>query len=86
MRLSNLSNVTKLKLLGFPRGSIVKNPPGNAGDAGSIPGSGRYTGGGHGTPLQYSCLEIPWTEETSGATGHEIKELDMAERQTHIHI
>ena len=63
MRLSNLSNVTKLKLLGFPRGSIVKNPPGNAGDAGSIPGSGRYTGGGHGTPLQYSCLEIPWTEE-----------------------
>ena len=63
MRLSNLSKVTNLKLLGFPRASIVKNPPGNAGDAGSIPGSGRSAGGGHDNPLQYSCLEIPWTED-----------------------
>ena len=40
----------------------VKNPPANAGDtrdAGSIPGSGRSTGGGNGYPLQYSCLENP---------------------------
>ena len=39
--------------------SVVKNPPGNAGDtweAGSIPGSERSSGGGHGNPLQYSCL------------------------------
>ena len=39
---------------------VVKNPPANAGDirdAGSIPGSGRSPGGGHGNPLQYSCLE-----------------------------
>jgi len=63
MRLSNLSKVTKLKLLGFPRGSTVKNLPGNAGDAGSIPGSGRSAGGGHGNPLQCSCLEMSWTEE-----------------------
>ena len=38
----------------------VKNPPANAGDkgdVGSIPGSGRSPGGGHGNPLQYSCLE-----------------------------
>ena len=38
----------------------VKNPPANAGDVrevGSIPGSGRFPGGGHGNPLQYSCLE-----------------------------
>ena len=31
----------------------------SAGDAGSIPGSGRSPGGGHGNPLQYSCLENP---------------------------
>ena len=41
---------------------VVKNPPANAGDIrdlGSIPGSGRSPGGGHGNPLQYSCLENP---------------------------
>jgi len=36
---------------------VVKNPPSNAGDAGSIPGLGRSPGGGHGNPLQYSYLE-----------------------------
>ena len=39
---------------GFPGGSVVKNQPANAGDvrdAGSIPGSGRTPGGGHGNPL-----------------------------------
>ena len=42
--------------------SVIKNPPANAGDArvtGSIPGSGRSSRGGHGNPLQYSCLENP---------------------------
>ena len=41
---------------------VVKNPPANAGDIrdkGSIPGSGRSPRGGHGNPLQYSCLETP---------------------------
>jgi len=41
---------------------VVKNPLANAGDirdAGSIPESGRSPGGGHGHPLQYSCLENP---------------------------
>ena len=33
---------------------VVKNPPANAGDAGSVPGSGRFPGGGNGNPLQYS--------------------------------
>ena len=45
---------------------VVKNLPVNAGDVkdvGSIPGSGRSPGGGHGTPLHYSCLRIPLTEE-----------------------
>ena len=41
---------------------VVKNPPVNAGDLGdssSIPGSGRFPGGGRGNLLQYSCLENP---------------------------
>ena len=43
----------------FPGGTVVKNLPDNAGDlgdAGSIPGSGRFPGGGHSNPLQCSCL------------------------------
>ena len=36
---------------------VAKNPPANAGDGGLIPGSGRSPGGGHGSPLQYPCLE-----------------------------
>ena len=40
----------------FPGGSVVKNPPANAGDVGSIPGSERPPGEGNGNPLQYSCL------------------------------
>ena len=39
---------------GFPGGSVVKNPPANAGDAGSIPGWGRSPGEGNGNPLQFS--------------------------------
>ena len=41
---------------------VINNPPANAQDVGtavSIPGSGRSPGGGHGNPLQYSCLESP---------------------------
>ena len=46
----------------FPSGSVVKNSPTNARDirdADSIPGSGNSPGGGHGNPLQNSCLENP---------------------------
>ena len=46
--------------MGFPGGSVVKNPPANAGnprDTGSFPVSGRCAGGGNGNLLQYSCLE-----------------------------
>ena len=48
--------------MGFPDGSVVKNPLANAGDTRvvcSIPGSGRSPGGGNSNPLQYSCLENP---------------------------
>ena len=55
--MSGLSCSEACKIWGFPGGSVVKNPPANAGDTGSIPGSGRSTGGGNGNPLQYSCLE-----------------------------
>ena len=48
---------------------MVKNVPANAGDLGSIPGSGRSPGEGNGNPLQYACWEIPWTEEPGKSTG-----------------
>ena len=45
-------------VLGFPGGSVVKNPV-NAGDLGLIPGSGRSPGEGHGNSLQYTYVENP---------------------------
>ena len=48
-----------LSYLGFPEGSVVNNPPANAGDTGSILGLGRWPGKGNGSPLQYSCLGSP---------------------------
>ena len=63
--------------MGFPGGSVVKNPPANAGDAGSIPASGRSPGGGHGNPFQYSCLENSMKRGAWRATVHEVtKESD----------
>ena len=43
-------------------GSVIKNLPANARDTDLIPGPGRSPGVGGGNPLQYSCLENPWTE------------------------
>ena len=62
-----------IKLWGFPGGSVVKNPPANAGDPGLIPGSGRSPGAGNGNPLEYSCLENPmdgraWQASVHGVT------------------
>ena len=50
--------------------SQVKNPPANAGDTGSIPGSGRSPGEGNGNPLQYSCLGSPLDREAWQAKVH----------------
>ena len=49
----------------FPGGSVVKNPPANAGDAGSIPGLGRSSGEGNLEAIHSGILawEFPWTEE-----------------------
>ena len=52
--------VEQMNKKGFPGGSVVKDLPASAGDAGDvglIPGSGRSPGGGNGNPLQYSCLK-----------------------------
>ena len=45
--------------MGFPGGSVVKNPPANAGDASLIPVLGRSPGEGNGNPLQHSFLGNP---------------------------
>ena len=47
---------------------------------GLIPGSGRSSGEGNGNPLQYSCLENPWTEESGRLQSMGRKELDMTEQ------
>ena len=54
----------------FPGGSDDKESACNAGDLGSIPGSGKSPGWGNGNPLQYSCLENPMDREDEGATVH----------------
>ena len=59
--------------MGFPGGSVVKNLPANAGDAGDSVRSlvlGRSPGGGNGNPPQYSCLENPMDREAWWATVH----------------
>ena len=50
-------SILELGKSGFPRGPVVKNPPANARDAGSIPGLGISPGKENGNPLQYSCPE-----------------------------
>ena len=71
--------------MGFPGGSVVKSPAANAGEAGSIPVSGRSPGAGNSNPLQYSSLGNPmdrgaWQARVHGVT----EELDTLEC-THTH-
>ena len=64
---------------------MVKNLPANAGDtgdAGSIPGLGRYPGEGNGNPLQYSCLENSMDRGTWWATVNGLQRVGMAEGLT----
>ena len=66
---------------------MVKNPPASAEDVrdkGSIPGSGKSPGGGHGNPLQYFCLENsmdrgPWWAAVCGVAESEHDESDLAQ-------
>ena len=70
--------------MGFPDGSVVKNPPADAGDIGdacSTPWSGRSPGGGHGYSFQYSCLKNHHGQKSLvGYSPWGCKELDMTER------
>ena len=59
-------------IMSFPDGTVVKNSTSNAGDAGSILGLGRSSGGGHGNPLQYSCLENAMDRGVWQATVHRV--------------
>ena len=61
--------------MGSSGGSVVQNPSVNAGDIrdmGSVPGSGRSSGGGHGNSYQYSYLENPMDRGAWQVTVHEI--------------
>ena len=65
---------------GFPGGSVLENPPANAGDTGDeglIPGLERSPGEGNSNPLQYSCLGNPMDRGAWQTTVHGVtKELD----------
>ena len=71
---------------------MVKNPPANAGDirdTGLNPGYGRFPGGGHGNPLQFSCLENPmdggaWWATVHGVTKSQTR-LKRLNTHTHTH-
>ena len=68
---------------------MVKNPPANAGDvrdAGSIPGLGRSPGGGHGYPLEYSCLENPFDRGAWWGAVHRVikSQIHMKRLSTHL--
>jgi len=76
-----------ISLLGFPGGSDGKESTCSAGDLVSIPGLGRSPGGGHGNPLQYSCLEHPQAQRSLAdysPCGH--KESDMIATKHTQHI
>ena len=55
---------------GFPVISVVKTPPADAGDVGSVPRLGRSPGEGNGNTLQYSCLGNPMDKEAWQASVH----------------
>ena len=64
-------NTTVSCRMGIPHGLVVKNLPANAGELGSIPGSGRYPKKGNGNSLQYSCLRNPMDRGAWWATIHQ---------------
>ena len=63
-----------------PVAQTVKNPPGNVGEPGSVPGLARSPGEGNGNPLQYSCLENPMDRRAWRTTVHGVAESDMTKR------
>jgi len=61
---------------GFLGATAVKNPPANVGDAGLIPESGRFPGGGNGNPLQYSCLANPRDRGVHGVSNSQLSNIE----------
>ena len=72
--------------LGFPSDSVVKNPPANAGDAGSIPGSERSPGEGNSNPPQYSCLGNPMDRRAQQSAVHGVAESDTLKKNNSVHL
>ena len=58
--------------MGFPGGSVVKNPPASVGEMCWIPGSGKSPGKGNGNPLHYPCLGNPMDRGAWEATAHQV--------------
>ena len=71
--------------MGFLGGSVVKNPPANAGDVGSLTGSERFPGEGNGNPRPYSCLGNSMDRAAWWATVHGVSESGTAEGLTSKH-
>ena len=68
---------------GFSSGSVVKNPPANAGDTGLIPRLGRSPGGGNDNPHQYSYLGKPMGRGARWATVHSLQSMGLQKNQIH---
>ena len=69
----------------LPQWLIGNYNAGATGDAGWIPGLGRSPGGGHGTPLQYSCLVNPMDRVAWWATVHNVAESQTQLKQLGMH-
>ena len=63
--------------MGLPGGAVVKNPPANAGDAGSIPGLGRSLEKEMATLSSILAWEVPWTEEPGGLLSMGLQRVDL---------
>ena len=78
--------ITSICLLGLSGSSASKESACNAGDAGSVSGSGRSPGGGHGNPLQHSYLGNPKDRGTWRAIVHGVTESGMTEVTEYIYM
>ena len=79
---------TYIYLLGFPGGSVVKNPPANSGDAGSISGLRRSPGDRNGNHSSILACKIPWTEEPGKLQSMESQRVGyhLATKQQHLYV
>ena len=75
-----------MRKINFPHSLVGKESACNAGDLGSIPGSGRSLGEGNVNPLQYSCLENPMDRGAWQATVHGVTRVghDLATKEREV--